>query len=173
VLQSVEEHTIEDSVHSVIDLNNVSSHAERMVGRGSRNNSDSSSVANSVGAVDLEVGGEEKAAPLPPLLGPVHLQARQPFAVRSAVPDNNAVVPIGRQLRPREMQKLVAMRHPHLVSVMGVTTTPDRSLCLVMEQLEQGSLSELLQVTYGTDTPPPPSQAALASTNTDAGPSID
>ena len=48
------------------------------------------------------------------------------------------------QMRSEAVNSLFTMRHPHVVTLMGMTTAPDHSLCLVMERLDQGSLHDIL-----------------------------
>jgi hypothetical protein len=40
--------------------------------------------------------------------------------------------------------QVFTLRHPHIVTLMGLTNAPDGSLCLVMEHLERGCLSDVL-----------------------------
>lgn len=48
------------------------------------------------------------------------------------------------EVESEHMKAIYAMRHPHVVAVMGVTRCPDNSVGLVIERLEQGSLYNLV-----------------------------
>lgn len=51
--------------------------------------------------------------------------------------------------------RVAALHHPNIVAVMGLTTAPDNSVCLVTERFQKPPLSELLQV-RSFDQPAPP-----------------